>query len=110
MAKNQAAARVDVRKSTAYSDARYAHPFFLSAPPAERQAHRGHHRMADWNKSQLGPVPKVKGDGIVGLADIIGADGVREIEQLGEIRFHAVGDTGVGHADEAEKVSNDMTT
>lgn len=66
--------------------------------------------MADWNKSQLGPVPKVKGDGIVDLADIIGADGVREIEQLGEIRFHAVGDTGVGHADEAEKVSNDMTT
>ncbi len=40
----------------------------------------------------------------------IGDVGVQEIEQLGEIRFHAVGDSGSGHADDAEKVADDMAT
>ena len=35
---------------------------------------------------------------------------MHEIEQIGGIRFHALGDSGVGHADEAEKVAADMAT
>jgi hypothetical protein len=58
----------------------------------------------------LGPVPKVAGDGVMDLADIIGAAGVNEIQQLGEIRLHALGDSGVGHAEDAEKVADDMAT
>jgi hypothetical protein len=58
----------------------------------------------------LGPVPKVAGDGVMDLADIIGADGVNEIQRLGEIRLHALGDSGVGHAEDAEKVADDMAT
>jgi hypothetical protein len=42
------------------------------------------------------------------LAEIIGAEGVKEIEDLGEIRFHALGDSGVGMAQEAEKVAGEM--
>jgi hypothetical protein len=110
MVKNPATAHRDVSASTAYSRARYAHPFFLPAAPAARQAFNGHHRMTQWSKGQTGPIPPIKRDGIVDLTDIVGAEGVREIEQLGEIRFHALGDTGVNHAVEAEHVADDMTT
>ena len=57
-----------------------------------------------------GRVPPTKNDGAINLTDIIGDAGVNEIKQLGEIRFHAVGDSGVGHADEAEQVADDMAT
>jgi hypothetical protein len=55
-------------------------------------------------------VPKIKGDGVIDLSEIIGSDGVDEIEKLGEIRFHSLGDSGVNHAEEAEKVAEDMAT
>jgi hypothetical protein len=42
------------------------------------------------------------------LADVIGNAGVAEIEAAGEIRFHALGDSGVGQAQEAEQVSEEM--
>ncbi len=42
------------------------------------------------------------------LGEVIGDAGVAEIETAGEIRFHALGDSGVGHADEAEQVSDEM--
>jgi hypothetical protein len=96
--------------STAYSDARYAHPFFLPAPHEKRLAINGHKKITDWSKEQLGPLPPVVRKGRMDLAEIIGSDGVKEIAQLGEIRFHALGDTGVGHAQEAEQVSEDMAT
>jgi hypothetical protein len=66
--------------------------------------------MTQWSKKQLGPVPPVKGDGVMDLSGIIGFDGVDEIQKLGEIRFHALGDSGVGHAEEAEKVAEEMAT
>jgi len=100
----------DPATSTTYSAARYAHPFFLPAPPEERKPFAGLVRMTDWSKQQLGPVPPVKGDSHMTLAQIIGTDGVKEIENLGEIRFHALGDSGVGHAVEAEQVSDEMAT
>ncbi len=100
----------DLHTSTSYSRARYAHPFYLPAEPAARQPFNGATRMTEWSKSQLGLVPPVKGDGIVNLSDIIGADGVSEIKKLGELRFHAIGDSGVGHAEDAEKVAEDMAS
>jgi hypothetical protein len=110
MAIKPTASRKDLSTSTSYSHARYAHPFFLPAPQAARQPIKGHHSMTHWSKTQLGPIPPVTGDGTMNLTDVIGADGVHEIEQLGEIRVHAIGDSGVGHADEAEKVAEDMAT
>lgn len=100
----------DLSTSTSYSHQRYAHPFFLPAAHSARQPLKGHRRMTDWSKEQLGPVPPVAGEGVMTLADIIGVDGVQEIEQLGEIRFHALGDSGVGYAEEAERVAEDMAT
>jgi hypothetical protein len=100
----------DRAKSTSYSGKRFAHPFFVSAPQAARQPVAGDRRMTDWSKGQLGPIPPLDGNGIMQLADIIGQEGVQEIEQLGEIRFHSLGDSGVGHAEDAEKVAEDMAT
>jgi hypothetical protein len=44
------------------------------------------------------------------LSDIIGEEAVREITTLGEIRFHALGDSGVDHAYDAERVADYMST
>ena len=100
----------DLGTSTSYSRARYAHPFYLPASPGDRQPLNGDTRMTQWSKKQLGPVPKIEGDGVIDLSEIIGSDGVDEIEKLGEIRFHSLGDSGVNHAEEAEKVAEDMAT
>lgn len=96
--------------STRYSKQRYAHPFYLPAASQERHPINGDTRMTDWSKKQLGPVPPVKKDAVITLKDVIGADGTAEIEQVGEIRFHALGDSGVGHAQEAEDIANEMAT
>ncbi len=110
MARTPIARAKDLSTSTSYSRARYAHPFYLPTSADARQPINGHSRMTEWSKTQLGPVPPVKGNGVMELSDIIGTDGVNEIQALGEIRFHAVGDSGVGHADDAEKVAEDMAT
>ena len=96
--------------STEYSKQRYAHPFYLPLPQAERQPINGQTHMTDWSKLQLGPIPPVRNGGKMDLADVIGAQGVREIEQVGEIKFHALGDTGAGHAQDAENISDEMAT
>jgi len=102
--KPTAARSNNLSTSTSYSRQRYAHPFFLPAEPAARQpTSSGHTRMTQWSKEQLGPVPAVKGNGVIDLADVIGSDGVAEVEQLGEIRFHALGDSGVNHAGKPRK-------
>jgi hypothetical protein len=89
------------------SAGRFALPFFQPPPPA---AARGHGRITTWSKTQLGPIPPVIRGGRMMLSDVIGAEGASEIEQLGEIRFHALGDSGVGNAAEAEKVAEEMAT
>ena len=89
---------------------RFAHPFFSSRPHAERPVVDGHRRMTEWNKSQLGPVPESRNGGRMSLSEIIGEEAVSEIETLGEIRFHAVGDSGVNHAYDAQKVAEYMAT
>ena len=97
-------------RSTAQSAARFAHPFFLSAAPVERASFDGHARLVDWSKLNLGPIPPVARDGLMSLSDVIGAAGVKEIQDLGEIRIHALGDSGAGHAEDAQKVSDEMAT
>jgi hypothetical protein len=96
--------------STKYSRQRFAHPFFLPVPPAARQPLNGQTRITDWSKKQLGPLPPLKDNGVMTLTDVIGADGVKEIEQVGELRFHSLGDSGVGQAKEAEAIADEMAT
>ena len=110
MARKPTASPKELNTSTSFSRARFAHPFFLPTSPEARQPTNGDSRMTDWSKKQLGPVPPVTGNGIMNLSDIIGADGVNQIQKLGEIRFHTLGDSGVGHAEDAEKVADDMAT
>ena len=86
---------------------RYAHPHFAAVAPTSAAPGRN---MEDFHKQNLGPVPASKGDGSIDLATAISAAGVAEIEQLGEIRFHAVGDSGWGSGDEAARVADDMAT
>ena len=98
----------DRSTSTKYSKQRFAHPFFLPAPPEERQPIDGMVRMLDWSKKQLGPLVLPKATRLSNLADVIGKDGVSEIDATGEIRFHALGDTGVNHATEAQAIALEM--
>ena len=76
--------------STSYSAARYAHPFFLPVPHTLRQPFQGLSRMTDWSKKQLGPIPPVARGGIMDLAEIIGAEGVKEIEDLDIWRWNEI--------------------
>ena len=66
--------------STAYSKARYAHPFFLPAAPEQRQPIHGLTRMTDWSQQQLGPIPPVARGGNLNLTDVIGAAGTGTAE------------------------------
>jgi predicted phosphodiesterase len=96
--------------STSYSKARYAHPFFLPVPSALRQPINGQTRMTDWIQQNLGPIPPVVRGGNMDLSEVIGAQGVKEIEDLGEIRFHALGDTGQDDAFNARQIADEMAT
>jgi len=109
MAKNSTAPRKNSPVPKSGSALRYAHPYF--APPAVAAPLLAPRPgLTDWNKQQLGPIPPLKGNGQMNLADVIGAAGTTEIEQLGEIRFHALGDSGVGEATDAEKIAEEMAT
>jgi Calcineurin-like phosphoesterase len=89
---------------------RYALPSFShSAAEAPASAAESAEQV-NWQKGQLGPVPPVQGDGTIQLESIIGAAAVAEIEQIQELRFQSVGDSGVGHAEDAEEVANEMAT
>jgi Calcineurin-like phosphoesterase len=75
---------------------RFAHPFFTSTPVALRAPVPGvGSRMADFIQAHLGPIPAPRSTAPMALADIIGAPGTKEIKDLGTIRFHATGDTGL---------------
>jgi hypothetical protein len=110
MAKRPAKTATKPKNSTALSAERFAHPFFVPEPPAQRQAFQGVTRLADWSKQNLGPIPPMARKGIMDLSQVIGADGVKEIQDLGEIRFHALGDSGVGSAHEAQQVGDEAGT
>ena len=87
---------------------RFAHPFYTSTPPSDRQRVNSLRRMTDWSRQQLGPIPPIDRDVLMTLADVIGDAGVAEIEAVGQFRFHALGDSGVGNAHEAGQISDEM--
>ena len=93
---------------------RFAHPFFTTTPPAQRQiqAKTGTRRMADFATSKLGPIPAPSRAPVMDLSEIIGQPGVDEIKAAGAIRFHAVGDTGRAAGDNTpqEQISDAMTS
>ena len=91
---------------TRYATPTYHLPPLCGGVPAAAS----HKQLVDWSKEQLGSIPPPSGDGNIDLGDIIGGGGVQEIEQLGEIRFHVLDDSGAGHADEAEEIANEMAT
>jgi Calcineurin-like phosphoesterase len=93
-------------KTASTEEKRYARPGVFGATPAPRQADD----LQDWKKANLGRLPSVKNNGQMRLTDIIGAAAIGEIEQLGELRFHALGDSGATHGDDAELVSEEMTS
>jgi hypothetical protein len=74
---------------------RFAHPFFTSTAPDQRQIVPGvGKRMTDFVKSKLLRFPDPQRNPTMTLADIIGTQGVTEIEKAKSITFHTVGDTG----------------
>ncbi len=75
---------------------RYAHPFFTHLAPEVRPRDFTSHgrRMVDWIAQKSGPIPPPQRDPTVQLSELIGDAGVKEIEDAGTIRIHAVGDTG----------------
>ena len=94
---------------------RYAHPFFTSIPPAERSSELQSVRSADERVGAAqgpgpDPGPADRDVGVLELGDVIGADGVKEIESSGAMKFHAVGDTGrpKGADPAQEDVANQM--
>jgi calcineurin-like phosphoesterase family protein len=74
---------------------RFAHPFYTSQPVAARKPVPGvGTRLVDYIKGNLEPIPPPTRTPNMTLADIIGTQGSKDIENSGAIRFHAVGDTG----------------
>src|SRR5947199_6299437 len=97
------------RYTTTYAAQRFAYPFYVPSPPDKRVPYHGLTRMVDWSKKQLGPLDRRHGNRIVELKTVIGEAGVREIEQVGRIKLHSLGDSGVNHAEKAEVISDKMS-
>lgn len=87
----------------AVTPGRFARPLaFPTVSRAELPASRA---------AALEPIPPLRGNGVIPLAAVIGADGVAEIESVGALRFHAVGDTGgTGSRAAQEEVAAHMTS
>jgi hypothetical protein len=103
-------AKTSLQAPKPHSVSRFAHPFFGQTGDQQQLVAAAQTGLTNFHLDQLGRIPPVKGDSSMTLADIIGASGTQEIQQLGEIRFHALGDSGVNHATDAELVAEDMTT
>jgi hypothetical protein len=48
--------------------------------------------MTDFIFQNLGPIPKPAREPVMKLEEIIGKKRVKEIEEIGSIRFHSTGD------------------
>jgi hypothetical protein len=93
---------------------RFAHPFFTTTPPDQRQIDpkTGVRSMSQFATARLGPIPPPSRNPVMDLSEIIGQPGVDEIKAAGAIRFHAVGDTGraAGDTTSQEQIANAMTS
>jgi hypothetical protein len=87
-------------KKSAASPLRFAHPYFDTTPPAQRRKRPVYgQRMLDHIQGSLHPIPAIKGDGLMSLADVIGKQNADAIAATGEITLHIAGDTGVPETD-----------
>jgi hypothetical protein len=84
------------RKQPLREPLRYAHPFFTPVPAEARPAGFSVHgrRMSSWIAQSFGPIPKPRRSPVMQLSEVIGQQGVSEIEAEGTIGLQAVGDTG----------------
>ncbi len=89
---------------------RFAHPFFTPIP-VERRLFVDHigTRMTDYIQTQLEPIPAPFREPTMMLAEIIGDNGVAEIQQAGVMKFHAVGDTGMENGGTEQMVADAMS-
>ena len=88
---------------------RFAHPFFTDIPVNKRSIIQGAgNRMLDFIATKLLPFPDPQRDPTMVLADIIGKQGVVDIEKQQSITFHTVGDTGHENGIDQEHVANAM--
>lgn len=88
---------------------RFAHPFFTPLPPQLRPVVKGKgQRMTDFIQTKLEKIPDPQRDPTMSLTDVIGAQGVKDIQATGHIRFHAVGDTGHENSLDQEHVAQAM--
>lgn len=88
---------------------RFAHPFYTNTPPAKRRTVPGlGKRMTDFIATKLLPFPDPQRDPTMTLDEIIGSQGVAEIQSQKSISFHAVGDTGHENGQMQEYVSEGM--
>ena len=101
------------RSQPARQPLRYAHPFFTTTPVQQRTVspRTNTRSLAHFAALKLGPIPAPTRDPTMDLKEIIGAAGVNEIEQAGNIKFHVIGDTGRpgGDSTPQEQVVEAMT-
>ena len=98
------------RKSSAKEVLRFAHPFYTNTPVDERAVVDNiGNRMTDYIKTQLEPIPDPVRDPTMNLAEIIGDDGVAEIQKAGVLKFHVVGDTGIETGNTQQMVADAMS-
>jgi hypothetical protein len=104
----RATPRKSKKKTTPASKAaqpiRFAHPFFDTARPEQRaKAGPFGQRMLDHIQGTLNPIPPLRGNGLLSLADVIGKAGSDAIAASNQITIHVAGDTGVPETDHETK-------
>src|SRR5262245_49389056 len=109
MSKRQAKFTRPSRRSAADQILRFAHPSFTTVPPEERTLIQGAQRMTDRIKDDLLPIPKVRGESVMTLSDVVGSAGALAIQNEKSIVFHTAGDTGHENGHAQEYVADAMT-
>ncbi len=107
MAKQKKKASARAKK---ISTLRFAHPFFTTTPPDQRKAVPGvGKRLAEYSLGHLLAIPPVRGKSTMQLGDIIGDDGVKDVETSGKLIFHSFGDSGHPNSNNQEEIAEVMT-
>ncbi len=76
---------------------RFSHPFFTTTPKSQRkEIPKVGKGLAEYPSTALllEPIPAPQRDPTMTLDQVIGTTGLQQIQQAGQITFHAVGDTG----------------
>jgi hypothetical protein len=79
---------------------RFAHPFYDTVHPEQREKQGSSgHRMLEHIQGTLRPIPGLRGNGMMTLAEVIGKAGSDAIGAANRITIHVAGDTGVPETD-----------